>query len=166
MTDLATIGDALRRLGYDVTPAAADDELELQLSGDEPGQTRATAVRLAEPSRRPDTSPSHLLMLSTSYPFGASKAALSDVRLAAAECTQYLVLGHFEVDDDGSVHLRYSALFEDSAPVSDGVLAQIVGLLDYQQQHFGDYLERICSGAITIDLFAELVAAGEASGLD
>jgi hypothetical protein len=165
MTELGDIAAALTRLGYDVSPAAADDELELQLSGDEPDQTRATAVRLAEPSR-PDSSPSHLLLLSTSYPFAATAAQLADLRLAAAECTQYLVLGHFEVDDDGSLHLRYSALFEDSAPVSDSVLRQIVGLLDYQQQHFGDYLERICSRDVTIDVFAELVAAGEASGLD
>jgi hypothetical protein len=165
MTGLGDISDALRRVGYAVTPAVADDELELQLSGDEPGQTRATAVRLAQPSR-PDSAPSHLLMFSTSYPFGATEQNLSDVRLAAAECTQYLILGHFEVDDDGSLHLRYSTLFEDAAPPSDAVLEQVVGLLDFQQQHFGDYLERICSGAITIDLFADLVSNGEASGLD
>jgi hypothetical protein len=166
MTDLGDIAAALGRLGYDAAPAVhADDELELQLSGDEPGQTRATAVRLTAPSR-PAAVPLHLLMLSTSYPFGATKENLSDVRLAAAECTQYLVLGHFEVDDDGSLHLRYSTLVDDAAPPADAVLEQIVGLLDFQQQHFGDYLERICSGAITIDLFPDLVANGEASGLE
>ena len=166
MTDLGDIAAALGRLGYDVTPAAhADDELELQLSGDEPGQTRATAVRLTAPAR-PAATPVHLLMFSTSYRFGATNENLSDIRLAAAECTQYLVLGHFEVDDDGSLHLRYSTLVEDAVPPSDAVLSQIVGLLDFQQQHFGDYLERISSGSVTIDLFAALVATGEASGLD
>jgi hypothetical protein len=164
MTDLGDISEALSRLGYEVSPGAADDELELLLSGDEPGQTRATAVRLPQPSRS-DSAPAHLLMFSTSYPFGANRQNLSDVRLAAAECTQYLILGHFEVDDDGSLHLRYSTLFVDTAPPSDDELHQVVGLLDFQQQHFGDYLERICSGAITIDLFADLVSNGEASGL-
>ena len=158
--DLTALAAALDALGYPATHVG-DDELQIHLTGDGVEQDRPTAVRwvsLAEGV--------HLLMFSSSYPFDAPADSIGDVIRAAHETTQYLVLGHFEVDDDGSVHLRYSTVVDADDPPSPAVLANVVGLLDHQQQHFGDYLESVCTGEVTIDLYAELVAAGEASGID
>lgn len=158
MTDLSDVAELISALGYDVE-TVADDELEVGLSGDLPDKPRPTAVRLAG---APDGD-ARMLMISTSYEFGAAAGGIDDLRLAAAEATQYLVLGHFEVDDDGSLHLRYSWLVDNAGPLPAEVTAQIVSLVDHQQQRFGDYLELVCNGRQDVATFADLVAIGEAS---
>ena len=152
--DNTQLGAALTSLGYDVT--VHDDFLEIGFAGDEPGETRPAAVSFRGP-----TSGMQMLMVSTSYPYGATADILDDVRLGAHECTQYLVLGHFEVDDDHSLHLRFSTLLPDADEVPVDQLGQILAVLDTQQQHFGDYLEMLCTGETELSRFAELVAAGE-----
>lgn len=158
--DLTALAAALGALGYPATDVD-DDELQILFAGDGAEPDRPTAVRWVDLSEGP-----HLLMFSTSYPFDAPADSIADIVRAAHETTQYLVLGHFEVDDDGSVHLRYSTVVDADDPPTPVVLANVVGLLDHQQQHFGDYLEAICTGKVTIDLYADLVAEGEASGID
>jgi len=152
--DNAQLGEALTSLGYDVT--THDDFLEIGFTGDDPDETRATAISFRGP-----TAGMQMLMVSTSYPYGATADNLDDVRLAAHECTQYLVLGHFEVDDDHSLHLRFSTLLPDTDEVPVDQIGQVLALLDTQQQHFGDYLEMLCKGETELSRFAELVAAGE-----
>lgn len=167
--DLALVDAALNRLGYPSRPVTGEHELTVDLADDrqlEQGHQSARQMAVRSVAVAGHEVGVRLLTFSTSYEFDADVDHLDDARLAAAELTQYLVLGHFEVDDDGSPHLRYSTLIEASAPPSDDVLVQLVSLLDYQQLHFGDYLETVCSGAVTIDAFADLVARGEASGLD
>jgi hypothetical protein len=164
MTDLIDVAAGFDRLGVQSKPVPdTDDLLEVAISGDGPDDARPMVVRVAGTDEAAIT---RMLMFSTEYPFGAGEVTLDDLRLAAHEVTQYLVLGHFEADDDGSLHLRYSTLFEAGAPPSDVLLANILQLLDHQQLHFGDYLESLCSGETPPDLFARFVAAGEDSGID
>ncbi len=158
MTDLSDVAAVISALGYAVE-TVGDDELEVGLSGDTPDQPRPTAVRLAG---APDGE-ARMLMISTSYEFGAAAGKVDDLRLAAAEATQYLVLGHFEVDEDGSLHLRYSWLVDNAAPLPTEVTSQVVSLVDHQQQRFGDYLELVATGQQDVETFADLVAIGEAS---
>ena len=160
MIDLSDVAELVRALGYGVA-TVGDDELEVQLSGDAPDQHRATAVRLAGV---PDGE-ARMLTISTSYEFGAGNGNADDLRLAAAEATQYLVLGHYEVDDDGSLHLRYSMLLDSAAPLPVEAVGQTIAIIDHQQLRFGDYLELVCNGQQTLAGFAELVAVGEASGI-
>lgn len=168
--ELSLIEAALNRLGYLTSVVPGEHELSVAMADDrqlEQGHvtTRHMAVRSLHVADHPGSG-IRLLTFSTSYPFDAPDESDDDIRVAAAEVTQYLVLGHFEVDDDLSVHLRYSTLVDAAAPPSDEVLVQLVSLLDYQQLHFGDYLEAICAGKVTLEAFAEVVAQGEASGLD
>lgn len=162
MIDLSDVAEVVQALGYDVA-TVGDDELEVQLSGDTPDARRATAVRLAG---APD-SEARMLRISTSYEFGVGAAPdrADALRLAAAETTQYLALGHYEVDDDGSLHLRYSMLLDSQAPLPVEAVGQTFAIIDHQQQHFGDYLELVCTGEQGISGFAELVAVGESTGL-
>lgn len=135
------------------------DHLRLTLQGDLPPATRTAdlTVRLLDEER--DLS---VLLFSTNYEFGATPDTIEDVRRAAHEITQYLLVGHIEVDDDCSVHLRHSQLLG-SEPLAEGVLVELVGLLDFEQLHFGDYLQELCEGEIGIEGFAALVRDGEAS---
>lgn len=160
--DLTALGAALDALGYPAE-VVGGDELRIELpSGDEHEPARPTAVRLVEL----DEDGTRMLTFSVEYPFLVPDDLQGDVVRAAHETTQYLVLGHFEVDDDGTVYLRYSTVVDAEAPPSPRVLATVVGLLDHQQQHFGDYLELICAGEVDIDSYPELVARGEASDID
>ena len=154
VTTLADVGAALERCGFTVTTGA--DELSIPLSGDS-GDSRAAHLKLLEVS--PAAS---LLTFSTSYPFASSADGLDAARLGAHECTQWVPLGSFQVDDDGSLHFRYALVGGDALP-SDEVLTGLVGLIDYQQLQFGDYLAQLVAGEVTIEAFADLVAAGEDS---
>ena len=169
--ELEVVGAALDRLGYPARPVPGEPELSVEIAdnrGLDPAESaRSMAVRCMSIAGSAGTaSEMRMLTFSTSYPFSAPLDALGDARLAAAEVTQYLVLGHVEVDDDGSPHVRYSMLVEASSVPSDALLTQLVSLLDYEQLHFGDYLQALFTGDATIEVFAELVARGEASGID
>jgi hypothetical protein len=155
MPTLDDVAGALTRAGFSVTRGS--EELSIPLSGDD-GDSRAAylkLVRLADEAS--------LLTFSTSYPFGAEDSNLDDARLGAHECTQWVPLGSFQVDDDGSLHFRYSLVIGDALP-SDDLLVGLVGLIDFQQLQFGDYLAQLLAGEIGIDRFPDLVAAGEDSG--
>ena len=166
MTDLAQVGQALAQAGHAVAQGPTPDQILVQLSTDDPSEKRLALLRLKDLDPMPGAPALRAFTVLTSYPFAARPSDVNDVRAAAAICTNELAVGHFEVDDDGDVHLAYEALV---GPTDAGLLETCVPLLqliDYQQLHFGDYLEQICSGEINLELFARFVAAGEASGLD
>jgi hypothetical protein len=152
MPTLAEVADALERSGLSVTRDS--EELSVPLSGDG-DETRTAHLKLLEVADE-----ASLLTFSTSYPFGAEDSNLDDARLGAHECTQWVPLGSFQVDDDGSLHFRYSLVLGDALP-ADQVLLGLFGLIDYQQLHFGDYLAQLLDGEISAEQFPELVAAGE-----
>lgn len=152
---LRAIADALGRRAVPVE--RVEDQLLLTLQGELPPATRTAdlTVQPLDPER--DLS---VLLLSTNYEFAAPDDAIEDVRRAAHECTQYLLVGHVEVDDDRSVHLRHSQLLG-ADPLEDDVIADLIGLIDFEQLHFGDYLQELCEGEVGIEEFAALVRSGE-----
>lgn len=155
LTELAAF---LTDLGVEVVPPASDaDQLLVALSGDEPQAPHPATLQLVA-SRGQDE---QLLLIDVTYPFTAP--VLDDARLAGALLAPYFVLGRTEVDDDGSVHHRYALVVDAAADLPRGVLTHVVSLLNYEQLHYGDYLEAVCVRQARLDTFAELVARGEAN---
>jgi hypothetical protein len=136
-----------------------DDRVEVGLSGGEPDEAHRTAVRLAG-----SVAEARLLQVDVTYPFTAPD--VDAARLAGAVLHPHLVLGHTEVDDDGSVHHRYAMPVDTTSALPTGLLTQALSVLSYEQVHFGDYLEALCRGDVAVGLFAELVARGEAAELE
>lgn len=163
--ELAVLTATLDRLGFATEVAEGQDQVWVMLSGDDAEDERRPMAVRSVPAAGDVDAGLRLLMFRTSYPFSAPADRIDEVRLAAAEITQYLQLGHVQVDDDGQLHLQHTMLIEADQPLSDAVLGHLVALLDHQQQHFGDYLAQSCAGEIPASLFAELVARGEQLGL-
>ncbi|GAA5155539.1 hypothetical protein GCM10023340_41100 [Nocardioides marinquilinus] len=144
-----------------LTLLGTDDEaeqLEVGLSGGEADEVHPTTLRLAG-----SVAEARVLWVDVRYPFTAPD--LDAARIAGARLHPYLALGHTEVDDDGSLHHRYAMPVDTTSPLPAGLLAQALSVLSYEQVHFGDYLEALCRGDVEVDLFAELVARGEAAEL-
>ncbi|WP_244930917.1 hypothetical protein [Nocardioides sp. W7] len=156
LPDLAAF---LTGLGVHVVDSGEEDELLAGFSGDTPDLPRPTLLRLVS-ARGQDE---RMLLVDVTYPFTAP--VVDDARLAGALLSPHLVLGHTEVDDDGSVHHRYAMVLDTAGELPAAVLTQVVAVLDYEQVHFGDYLEAVCVGGARLDLFAELIVRGEESGI-
>lgn len=148
---------ALEALGYQPAPYG-EDGLEIQVSGDEPPATRPMRLRLATLQEDAESAAS-LLTFSLTYEFGAPEDGIDAIRLAGSVIDRYLLLGHVVVSDEGEVGLRYSMLLD--RDLSSEVLVQLMGVLDYQQLHYGDYLEAICTDEVDLDFFPAFVARAE-----
>ena len=156
--DAAALAGSLAGMGLPVTATGAK-EVDFSLSGDSPDDPRPTTARVVGSG-----SATTLVHLDLTYPFTAPDLAAA--RLGGAVLAPHLLLGRTEVDDDGSVHHRYAFVVDEEAGPTALVLAQVVSVLDFEQLHFGDYLEVLCGGRCEIEDFARFVEAGEASGID
>jgi hypothetical protein len=154
---LAALSRALEALGYQPAPYG-EDGLEIQVSGDEPPATRPMRLRLAT-LQEGAASAASLLTFSLTYEFGAPEGGIDAIRLAGSVIDRYLLLGHVVVSDQGEVGLRYAMLLD--RELSPEVLVQLMGVLDYQQLHYGDYLEAICTDEVDLDIFPAFVARAE-----
>jgi hypothetical protein len=153
LTELAAF---LTDLGVEVVTSEAD-QLVAALSGAAPEEPHPATFEMVR-SRGQDE---QMLLIDVTYPFTAPKP--DDARLAGALLAPYFVLGRTEVDDDGSVHHRYATVVDAAADLPVGVLTNIVSVLNYEQLHYGDYLEAVCVEGARLDTFAELVRRGEAN---
>lgn len=167
MLGLDAIAAVFARIGLAHAVDPAGDQVLVTLAdgsaiGGNGGRELAVRVHDAGPGA---SGSSPLLTFSAAYDLDVPAHLSDDVRTATAILTRFLVVGHFELDDDDpALHLRYSMLVERRP--SEALMLQLVSLLDYQHLHFGDYLEAVCSGAAPIAIFEDLVQRGEASGLD
>jgi hypothetical protein len=103
-----------------------------------------------------------MLTFSTNYPYSAQPDGLDEARLGAHEASQWVPLGSFQVDEDGSLHFRYTLIIGATLPEPD-VLLGLIGLVDYQQLQFGDYLAQLLAGKIDAAHFAEFVSIAESA---
>lgn len=149
------VAGVLRELELDVTDVGPDS-LRVRVDGGEQEVRTARLQLVASPSQ-----PAQLLRFEVTYPFRAPD--VDDARLAGAMLMPHLVLGHTEVEDDGSLHHRYAMVVDITGDVPAGPLHHALAALDYEQVHFGDYLEVLCEEKPPVRLFAKLVEQGEAA---
>jgi hypothetical protein len=163
--ELILIDVALNRLGYRTNSDPALGELLVEMADDrefQQGRISTHQMLVRSLTLAGDDGPaSRLMTFDLAYPLAVPEDSRSDVLQALPQLTSQLVIGHFELDDDLSLHMRYSMLIDSVSPLSDEILLQIFSLLDYQQLHYGDYLEEMCAGRLTADVLPDVIAAAE-----
>ncbi len=163
--ELILIEVALNRLGYRTASNPPLGELFVEMADDrqfQQGRVSTHQLLVRSLTLNGDDGPaSRLMTFDLAYPLDVPELLRADVLQALPQLAGQLVLGHFELDDDASLHMRYSMLIDSIAPLSDEILLQIFSLLDYQQLHFGDYLEEMCAGRLTADVLPDVMAEAE-----
>lgn len=163
--ELILIDVALNRIGYRTASNPALGQLFVEMADNrefEQGRVSTHQLLVRSLTLSGDEGPaSRLMTFDLAYPLLVPASLHSDVLQALPQLTSELVIGHFELDTDATLHLRYSMLVDSIAPLSDEILLQIFSLLDYQQLHFGDYLEEMCSGRLTADVLPDVMAEAE-----
>jgi len=91
-------------------------------------------------------------------PFSVPGAQAVNVGYAAAKVNAAMALGHFAVSDSGEVYFRYMQAFSAATAADPAVSAQIVMMLDFHQETFGDVLQGVADGEIDVGVVDQVIA--------
>ncbi|MEC7374717.1 MAG: hypothetical protein VX742_06095 [Actinomycetota bacterium] len=92
-------------------------------------------------------------------PFEVPAAQVVNAGYAAAKVNAALALGHFAVSDSGEVYFRYMQAFSSSTTADPAASAQIVTMLDFHQETFGDVVQGVADGEIDVAVVDQVIAA-------
>jgi hypothetical protein len=81
---------------------------------------------------------------------------LDEVRCAATIVNAHLAVGHFALRD-GQVYYRYVLACPAGDLVDADLLGELVPLLEYHQEHFGDYLEGVATDNVSLVVLDKVV---------
>ena len=124
---------------------------------DEEGRDRTLAVSFM-PLPEDDLPSTQLLQFYVRLPFAVPDGQRADVLQAATLLNAALVLGHFAVRGQ-EAYYRY-VMAAPSGDVVDGdLLAELLPLLQFHQEHFGDYLEGIATDEVSLQALPRLLEA-------
>ena len=91
-------------------------------------------------------------------PFEVPAAQVVNAGYAAAKVNAAMALGHF-VSDSGEVYFRYMQAFSSSTTADPAASAQIVTMLDFHQETFGDVVQGVADGEIDVAVVDQVIAA-------
>lgn len=92
-------------------------------------------------------------------PFEVPAAQVVNAGYAAAKVNAAMALGHFAVSDSGEVYFRYMQAFSSSTTADPAASAQIVMMLDFHQETFGDVVQGVAEGEIDVAVVDQVIAA-------
>lgn len=131
-------------------------ELVITLSTDADG--RARMLRASFVPVGDDMEHTKFLQLWVPLPFTiGADASLADVREAAAIVNEHVAIGRFGVHDDATVYFRYILAAPKHSMLDDEMVGEVIVFCDYHQEHFGDYLEGVCDGEISLLVLADVI---------
>ena len=92
-------------------------------------------------------------------PFEVPASQAVNVGYAVAKVNAAMALGHFAVSDSGEVYFRYMQAFSSSTAADPAASAQIVMMLDFHQETFGDVVQGVAEGEIDVAVVDQVIAA-------
>lgn len=154
MTTLQDLIDHATALGFPIE-TSLDDRFVSTVSGDVDAPRRPVEV-IWQVS--PETQAA-FLSFSVTLPWVASD--LTTALAAASIVNRELVFGTFQVAEDGRIGYRHGQVFDAEGTVTLSQFSALIQLVDYQQLHFGDYLEGPCAGRVSVEQLPRLIQLGE-----
>ena len=146
---------------FEPTPDVPTATLAVTLSSDEKERARELNVNIM-PLGPDDAQGTAFVQFYLQLPFLAPEERLFDVRAAATILNNRLGIGHFGVNQQGEIFLRYVLATPVGRPLDEAMLEEIVDFLDYTQEHFSDYLEGVCEEEISVLVMEQVIEAAEA----
>ncbi len=146
---------------FEPTPDVPTPTLVVSLTADEKERPRELNVNIM-PLGPEDAEGTAFVQFYLQLPFSAPEERLFDVRAAATILNNRLGIGHFGVNQQGDVFLRYVLATPVGQPLDKAMLEEVVDFLDYTQAHFSDYLEGVCEEEISVLVMEQVIEAAEA----
>lgn len=98
-----------------------------------------------------------LIQFYVQLPFTLDDDRRQDVMAATAEVNANMAIGHIAVRGD-EVYYRYVLASPNDATLDGDLLVELVQLVAFHQEHFGDYIEGVATGEIALQVLAEVIA--------
>lgn len=161
LVELQLVTPAVDALGYTSTTISSDGdanpELIVSLSTDEDGRQRT--LRISFIPVGDNVSHTKFVQMWSPLPFTAGAATTRHELLeAVAIVNEHVALGRFGLQDDGTLYFRYILAVPRSEMLDDDMFGEIVAFCDYHQEFFGDYLEGVCEGEISVLVLANVIS--------
>ena len=163
-TELERLSTALRAADHDTRVLDPSDEVPLPtllvaLGVDEAERDRTLAISLL-PFADDDLDATALMQFYVLLPFELVAATRNDVLAATAHINAAMAIGHFAARGD-ELYYRYVLAADKGAPVDGALVVELVQLIDFHQQHFGDYLEGILTDELSLQVLPEVIAEAD-----
>lgn len=127
---------------------------------DEEDRDRIAAVSFL-PLPEDELPSTQLLQVYVRLPFGVPDDQRREVLEAATLVNAAMAIGHFAVRGD-EIYYRYVLAAPSDRTIDGDLLADLLPLLEFHQQHFGDYLEGVAEGEVATQALPRLLAADQA----
>lgn len=162
LAELSLVRPVFSELGLPAALVEADDdhplsELEVDLGTDDLDRQRTMHVRLV-PAGDDQFAATTYVEFTVVMPYVVTSEKSGEVGEAIALVNDELAVGTFS-QRGSEVRYRYVLTADSSSTVSDAVLADLVPLLVFEQEHFSDYLEGVLDDEVSLLVLPKLLAA-------
>jgi hypothetical protein len=158
--ELSTLAGALEAAGFATHLLERGDGLELTtlmvaFGKDDEDRDRAAAISIM-PFSADQLAATQFTQFYMPMPFKVGDAR-AEVAQAASIVNVAMAVGHFAVRDD-ELFYRYMLASPRGASLDPDMVAELVTMLQFHQEHFGDYLEGVNDGEIDLSVLPDVIA--------
>lgn len=157
---LGILGDALAATGHESQLIEPHGELPVTtlmvaLGKDDDDRDRTLAVSIMPLGS--DLAETQLVQFYVPMPFSIDDDSMGSVQRAVAIVNAAMAVGHFAVSGSELIY-RYVLAMPNSESFNIAMTSELIGLLAFHQEHFGDYFEGIIDDEITLSMLPDLLA--------
>lgn len=153
---LSGLQDPLETLGYTVVLDRTSASLRITRPAVDPASVVIIGLN-ASP-----TEGLHLVALDAPYPFTIVGGRRDNVVEAIGIINNYLPAGVLVIDSDDVIHAVWTIPSDAAESLGTPSTVEAIAMFDQLQQHYGDYVEGACTGAIPANSLDDLIeAAGD-----
>lgn len=132
--------------------------LMIDVGPDDAGRDRVLAASIM-PLADDGLDDTQLVQFYAQMPFAIDDESLASVQRAVPIVNAALAIGHFGMQN-GELFYRYVLAMPNGATFDLAMTVEIVALMAFHQEHFGDFFEGIVDDEITLSTLPDLLAAG------
>ena len=159
--ELELMSSALRGQGHATELLEAGEHLPIPtllvaLGTDEQERDRTLGVSVM-PFGEDGLAATDLVQFYVQMPFTLTEVVRTDLLAATAIVNAQMAIGHFAIRGD-ELFYRYVLATPNDETVDDALLGELVQLVAFHQEHFGDYLEGVIDGDIDLRVLPEVIA--------
>ncbi len=130
--------------------------LEVNYGEDEIGRERILQISYI-PMPGDDSTTTQFIKFLVLLPFKAPSDRLMEIAYAITIVNEELALGHFGLSSSGNLSYQYCLALDQDATLEGETLIELVALTEFHQEHFGDYLEGVCEGEVSVYVLKQLI---------
>lgn len=152
MSELKEIAWILKNIGY-VTKILPDDNMEHGYVV----VNNIWQIFLAADLKEADLS-SRFIKFAAQLPYSPTADQLPDVFQAIAILNERLQIGRFGINvEKMQLSYKYILSMPNNTAISPELLTELMALMMFEQEYFGDYLEGVCHHEISVFILDDLI---------